>query len=246
VNRLENQTRRRFMLLLVAALWHVPLWFVLRPDMPERMTHRLPAHSGMALSFLPLSQEPGTGPMEADARILWSPVLFSLPSPVGFSKPLFPQRLMPPPEKLRNQEAGALLMKPLSTGRRFTITASDPLGYQAQRLLSRREVLRLPGVLHHEAIRPAAGLHVAFRDALAGRTVSGVPVDPATLPAGDQAWLAVIHVRFAPEGWPAFALLDRGTGDEALDQALVREVRRWRLEDSAEPREGRVEVRYQP
>jgi len=246
MNRLEDPSRRRVMLLLVAALWHVPLWLVLRPEMPVRVAPGLPGQSGMALTFLPLSQEPGAGLVETDARILWSPVLFSLPSPVGFSKPLAPPGFMPSPATERHHEGGVLLMTPLTPGRELSIMASDPLDQQARYLLNRREVMRLPSILHQDAVQPTPGIRVTFSDTLADRAITGVPIDPATLPVGTQAWQAVLALRFAPEGWPVYAILDRGTGDELLDQALLRQVLRLRLEDTAEPREGRVEVSFQP
>lgn len=237
--------RKRCYLLMLAALWHIPLWFLYNPQLYDVQAVE-PAMRGITLSFLALPPEPGSAITESDARLLWSPVLFSLPSPVGFSKPLTPQgSLMIVTEEMYS-EPGIMLQESLLSGRGLRVAAPDSLDLEVQQLLGRRESPRSTQLFRQPELEAARGISINMSAELEGRSIANTKLDPDMLPRFEQPWQVVAHISFAAEGWPQFVILESTTQNQELDRALIRWLHGWRFDELSEPPEGRVEILFQP
>ncbi len=237
--------RKRWYLLLLATLWHIPLWFLYNAQ-PYDVRAVEPAMRGITLSFLALPPEPGSAITESDARILWSPVLFSLPSPVGFSKPLTPQSSLMIVTEEMHSEPGIMLKESLLSGRGLRVATPDSLDMEVRQLLGRREIPRSTQLFKQTEFETARGMSIIMSTELEGRSIANTKLDPDMLPQIDQPWQAVAHISFAAEGWPAFVILESATQNEELDRALIRWLHGWRFDELSEPPEGRVEILFQP
>ena len=170
----------------------------------------------------------------ADPRVAWSPSVFALPGPVGFSHRLRRDRarLAPPPPPLRPRPpppaADAAAPPPETT---------DPAG------LPSAPAAGLPPAPAADPVFPprAPGeepSRMVFPDGWEARLFSGV--DPGFGAWAGQAWSAVLDLRFDADGVPQSVLLVQPSGLPGVDGRLARSARGWRLLDARAPRQGRV------
>jgi len=192
--------------IVAGVAWWAAVLLGLRPVAPPG-----PAPSGLraAVSYMPLQSF--APPERPDARAIWSPVLFSLPTPAGFS---------------REVEAGPVARPPLEP-------APEPPPLLARRAAAVDEAgvsvpaVPLPSV--PAGPRPAPPPPpVAAIVPVEGRLPPGVvfPV-PAAL-AGPSAWEAEVRVAFDDSGMPARAFIEPGDAPAAARAETVRSVMRWR------------------
>lgn len=170
----------------------------------------------------------------ADPRVAWSPSVFALPGPAGFSHRLRRDRarLAPPDQPLRPGpaylEADAAALPPGTTDRaglRSAPAAGLPPAPAADPVFPPRA----PG---EEPSR------MVFPDGWEARLFSGV--DPGFGAWAGQAWSAVLDLRFDADGVPQSVLLVQPSGLPGVDGRLARSARGWRLLDARAPRQGRV------
>lgn len=224
----------------LAATVHL-LWMAglhLRPPGPVA-----PAMVTPRVGYLPVRMGPSdTNAIHADVRALWSPALFSLPTPMGFSRPA---------------RAGDFLWRP--------VFALPPL----PKLLLEREALTehpaeeseqdwpgpvdiaLPTLVFSSLDPPALPVPA---DGMAGRLA--VQLDGKPVPAsanvvwpeqpwmhGTQSWEVVATITLANDGRVEHAFLETRTASEEFNRDMVVALLRWRLEPSTR-RSARLVIRY--
>ncbi len=228
-------------LALSAALFG--LW-ALVPPAPE------PAHPPRA-RFAPLvllTPETRAELLAADGGEPWvrMPVLFSLPTRLGFS-PLASPALAdaelrfldqaPPPPFLERPAA------PPAPG-------TDPGPVLAR--AAEQALTRPPSPARAAAVTPpppipdtAPRVDWILRDGLAGRAWADAPKPPETWTAG-PAWQAEAALTVDEDGHPSSVLLTRPAPDPDVNRTLTRLLRASRFDADGGPTSGRVVIRVQP
>ncbi len=195
------------------------------------------------VGYLPVRMGPtDTNAIHADVRALWSPALFSLPTPMGFSRPARagdfqwrPVLALPPLPKL-------LLEREALT--EHSAEAPEQEG-------SGPVDITLP-VLVFSSLDPPA-LPVPAK-AAAGRLT--VQLDGGPVPSsasviwpeqpwmrGTQSWEVVASITIASDGRVEHAFLETRTASEEFNRDMIVALLRWRLEPGAR-RSGRLVIRY--
>ena len=169
-----------------------------------------------------------------DVRTLWSPSVFALPSPLGFSHLLRRERarLAPPMQVQRPSPAfGELAFSPpFSRG-------DVPVRLRWE---SEEQTVAFPpaaGVFPPKALEPDVP-RLVFPEGWESRLFSGIDLDFAAWT--NRPWSARIEMRFDGRGVPVSMLLAQATGLPEMDQRLARAANGWRLLDSNAPRAGTV------
>lgn len=169
----------------------------------------------------------------ADVRAVRSPAAFSLPSPAGFTGALRGRspRLAPPVRRADRPAAPA------------SASSAPPLPDWTSPALAPRAPLP-PGDNGWKPVfanrrPPAETPRIDFPAGWEPRIFSGLDLTyPAWSPA--TAWTATADLAFNESGIPVSVLLDRPSGDPAIDRRLARSAASWRLLDPAAPRRGKV------
>ncbi|NLB66569.1 MAG: hypothetical protein GX803_08885 [Lentisphaerae bacterium] len=236
----SNQLRRQFeragwrMAVLAVLVWFAALGFLLKVVRPPA---RPPAALPSPVRWLPgavlFDSAAPAGPA-ADLRVAWSPSVFALPGPVGFSRGLRSGRaeLAPPDQPVGYGALGSPDPAPLA-GAPSPSLVETSLGVEA-------DIKPFwPGGRVFPARTPEPGRAVIlFSDGWEARLFSGMDLTFESWT--DQAWTAQIDLQFDAGGIPRSALLARPSGLSAVDQRLVRQVQTWRLLDAEASRAGRV------
>ncbi len=187
---------------------------------------------------------PGPGPeaaseqTETDPRILWSPAVFALPTPAGFSHPLRRHRaqLQPPVDitppgafYLSRSEppSNTFLGGPV----RLAPRTGTPVELPANGVFPPRDQARSPS-------------RMVFPSGWESRLFSGI--DLGYNRWTNQIWSAELDMQFDAAGVPISVLLSRSSGLPAVDRRLARSAFGWRLLDPDAPRSGRVAWWFSP
>ncbi len=176
-------------------------------DSPARMAWWWPAADAPAL----------------DVRAHWTPAVFALATPAGFSHALRGGR--------------ASLAPPVQADRPAPVFWTAPPAYAPLDFAS-----PAPAPIEGAAaVFPARPLpretpRLAFSAGWESRLFSGIDLD---YPAWTNApWQARVELRFDDRGVPTSVLLAQASGIPAVDRRLARSVSGWRLLEPAAPRSG--------
>ena len=228
----ETRRRRLWAAAALAALaWHGLLLGALRPARSPR-PRRPPKPP--SVRYLP---GPHAGASWTDARWLWSPVLFSLPSPVGFSRvrdegESVRTPLAPPPPAPRFRDAPPA---PPEDGPAVLPPRTSAAAAHWNGLLDGAAPAFSPG--------PRGPLRLAGAW-LADDFERGPADPPAALAA--RAWEARAQIEFDPRGVPERVLVDPPGEDPAFDRELARWLWSWRLKPGRAARDGRLRLVFAP
>jgi hypothetical protein len=189
------------------------------------------------VTFLPRhGDETAAGNLNGHARILWSPILLSLPTPMGFS--------------------GGVVSDVLD------VRPSLDAPTRRARYLERREYaapppdfgLRLGDLQRLVPLSVVDGGGVVFpREREAGLTV--LPADgPATPELVDTPWPEAAHetgdwdltarLLFDPDGTVRAVLIEDPAGEPSVNRRAARALRRWRATPGPEGGERRILLRH--
>jgi hypothetical protein len=181
------------------------------------------------------------GRPSAEVRRIWSPVLFSLPEPAGFSRSLSGEGVLKPPVRVPD----------------------DPPPYQARVTFpSAAAVLTSAGAVVPRPL-PLVQRSPAIPAPRSSVEPVEIPAGCARLPpewvfplgpeaAGNQPWEAVVRLVFHSDGLPRSALVEEGTLPDAARAALARAMFGWRCPAPNRERvetgdqQYRIRVRYEP
>lgn len=240
-----SATPRRFWVwaVLLAASWHALWWVWLSPRWCAARPHGLPA---VRMTYLAERGELAEdGQEQRNSRRLWSPVLFALPTPVGFSQAVLEKdfALRPP---LEAPGGSAMYLE-------YTPAPSAPLEGLVPGLpdLVQKTLQTYPGQSPARSVftrdrqsRSTAPLTVEFGAGLADVE----PLEFATpkwgrLPGG-KAWEATAVLMVDKYGMVQHTLLESSSTSDRLDRDLVRFLKKLRFGPMKEDRAGHVTIRY--
>ncbi|NCC51592.1 MAG: hypothetical protein EOM20_10285 [Spartobacteria bacterium] len=244
VSHNRKAERTTWFLAILLALCFQAFWMVWLRPAPLIPTSRVGTPPHMVYRAVP-EQAAQAGHMRSEeVRAVWSPVLFSLPTPVGFSQPMFSDR-------------GSSMRPPLQAPSVSAMFLARPPGApDAGRAVRRRGAERLVrDILGSPALVPDGVTDVAlFRKEPAGRGLSirfneglsEVVFTDHRLPASclsTQAWSLTAFLELDPRGFVARALLE-DISDDALRADMVRAICQWQAAPSDRIRSGRVIMSY--
>jgi hypothetical protein len=233
---------RGLLLLILVLVWHAA-WLLALTPVTGVALFRAPV--GTALAVLP-DTDPAEGTSVADgSRALWTPLLLSLPSPVGFS--------------------GSIGGGGLKTVPSLELPGEEVLFLSADEAAPLETVVDTPRVrlLRQAASRlaePPPGLDSAPDGALLRppetepihvTLLHGEPAESLRRPAWPtdvlektgRPWEAVIRLQIGPDGDAGHLMLDAPTDDRELNQALVRALADWQWDPQPVMRRVHVQLR---
>ena len=257
---MKNAGTRRAIGLAVglSVMMHLVLFMAIRPA------------SGDGLEGTPVSPETHylanpSGPLPApgsDSRTIWSPVLFSLPSEMGFSRDLLQEKLRTrltfkqPPETesfLEVDPALVLRSSGAPNGSRELSILRSEAGYALPALVPRELMLTGKGNtaprLPFRALRPLenrpAPRRVYMVPELKERLVGGIVLPPELNKEGDAAWEIRADISISRQGAVRHVFLEQPLEAEGLNQAIIHLLHGLRFKPGDGPVEGRIEI-YSP
>jgi hypothetical protein len=227
----------------LAVAWHT-FWGVWLQASPLPAPVRAPAVPDV--SYLPVPDGPASGDaLSSDVRALGSPVLFSLPTPMGFSRSALTNEIGSLPPLALPGDTVAFLERAAPVDERVV-----QVGESLEALMRQsgtRFPLRVPeasALAAPAAVATGETIQVEFLGGLAGCRFQRMelPDDPRV--RGDAAWEAGASVDVDAEGRVRHVLLDNPSASAKLNGMLVRALMGWRLEKPGTPHSGRVVLRY--
>jgi hypothetical protein len=180
----------------------------------------------------------------AEARMLWSPVLFSLPTSLGFSRDALTNevRMRPPLGQyggftnfLERTTHDAPVLEPLPSADLRQAAAGTP------------EVVAMPDsespAFDLVSASTSALFQVMLLDGLAGRRFAEarLPVHPWV--NGAKPWEAVAYLELDGGGRVVHAFIENPSPSETLNARLAQVLRGWRLAEPGSADSGRVVFR---
>lgn len=231
-----------WMTVLACALIFQAVWWIGLTPRPAESPAPDPAPPRVSLWRLPLLDGDEHDPAE-DPISLWSPVLFALPSPVGFSRPLMmaSSGLRPPVQP--PLDASMLLDRP------SFVRSDDPAvildaPFPESHPRHRDPGLRPPG--RDGFPRPVGPrdpvLRVFFSGGLNENDFEerSLPVDamePGTSPWEIEAFLSVDE-----HGNVNRVILEKRAEDEQINRSITRALYAWRMDSEKAPASGRLRL----
>lgn len=172
---------------------------------------------------------------------LMTPVLFSLPSSFGFSKPMAEQSAKIIEEIGSGADEIALLERPLQKRGGDLLRWPRHMDGQVAALLADpklnrpREILE-PG-LSTAVIRP---VHLRLEGEIAALEFARRDLDAANLPVAEDPWLLRLKADFDPAGIPRHIFILESSAPAQVEQALLLQLKRWRLPPARGSRSGEI------
>ncbi len=185
---------------------------------------------------MPVSWWPAEGGGdERDIRTLWTPSIFALSTPAGFSHALRRERsrLAPPVQPPR---ASAAFLENPRPAAAFDLAAPERLHVAEEG--ARSEPRRVGGGVFPPRSPERETPGMVFPEGWESRLFFGIDRDFGAWT--NQAWTARVELRFDAKGVPALALLAQSSGIPEVDRRLARSASGWRLLEPAAPRAGVV------
>lgn len=214
--------RGRRLAILFAALWFggIAVLFRLAPA---------PAPAAPA-SPPPVAWRPDAPATALDAQALFSPAVFALPVPAGFSHALRDERIRLAPPVEVSRPPLAFLPPPPPDEPSFGRPAPAPAG---------TGMGGSPSTGVFPPRRPEADApRMVFSDGWESRLFSGIDLNFGKWT--NVGWTAQLEIRFDGRGVPDAVAVAQASGWPALDQRLARSVYGWRLLDAEADRTGTV------
>ncbi len=222
----------------LALLGHGAGWLFV-PVIPRLVEEVVPAFP--LVSFEPFhSGLPELEVLASDVRVIWSPSLFALASPLGFSQPVLEGEMgLRPP-----------LVLPSKT--HFFLERADVRSSAGPEpfALPRLELTDLPfGLPRATPMAASAGpgrkpIYVEGFGGLKQARFEGVDPRRTLWATGEGAWEARIYAEFNEQGVPRQVLLDEATPYKSINERILREVGSSRLANPEQGRSGWILLRY--
>ena len=216
------------------------LW-LMWADSPLRHRKFFPAPPVVRMTWLADGPANEGGAWRSDVRAIASPILFALPTPLGFSRDaLRPAGLKPPPP------SAASGFTPIYATPATTIVArlaAPPLGETVAGFRS----LPVPEALSSIAdVRGATGPVLVVVAKLGGEiaVTRAIPVETNSIFADAQSWEAVARVDLDNSGWADRVLLEKSGAVTNRNASLVQLLRTINFGTNG-ARSGRVAVHYE-
>lgn len=179
-----------------------------------------------------------------DVRIVRSPVLFALPTQVGFSAPMLAERVQSPVPAPLVQPAAFIDPPPVDTVNDFGETQR-----RLEDLMAGTRALSVPAPDHGPvvlSILPAPSAYRFFWQDQPGETVPGMEIASASKSTNGTPWQAEFLVCFTPYGSVESLMIEKPGPDRGVNLVLSRFARE--IIQPARPQEfcRRLIVQFQP
>ncbi len=233
---MKNAGKRRSIALAVclAVMMHLLLFLAIRPA------------NGDGLAGAPIPPEThyldnSSGPVPAhgsDVRTIWSPVLFSLPSEMGFSRDLLQEKLRTRLTFKQPDETESFLgVVPVSRD-----AGAEVVPRELMLTAGRRVAPRPPaGVIQPVENRPAPR-RVYVAPELKERLVGGIVLPPELNKKEDAAWEVRADISISKQGAIQHVFLEQPLDAAPLNQAIIQLLYGLRFKSGDGPVEGRIEI----
>lgn len=212
-------------------LWLFGWGFLLRPRL--QLIKDAPFHSPKMKYFSSTGQSNANTAMHE----IWSPILFSLPTTVGFSQfSLSKTNMMLPPIETPQEQPLFLY----NTPRYAFQSPGEVWGNVKKDSLNQMNVLGIDSDSMESPFEPVTNpsVQILFTDELSASDFRSTPIHDDLLLSG--AWETRIHVRISPLGLVDSAMLVQRSDDIDRDHYLLRSVYQWQPLVPEEPLEGLV------
>lgn len=230
--------RRLWLLALpLSALWF-GFWGLLWQPEAFTLSREAPLFTPHA-RFLPARTPADGGEVQSDLRVMWSPVLFALPTPMGFSRapaagdghdrprvqrPSLEPLLMPPPSQQLAAVVPAPRLPALNQGALFRLDGATPV------------FTGMPVPTNTLVIDKLGGL------AALACLEQPLPALPAELTA--DSWTIAAALEVGREGRVQHVFLDTPSASPAFNEQLTRAFFGWRFAPSTAAAQGVVHLHY--
>ena len=187
-------------------------------------------------SPLPMSWWPTENRCDvADIRTIWTPSVFALSSPAGFSHALRKERsrILPPVQSTQPEKA--FLPPPAIAGALDMDVPDHRSGMSAE---TSAELLKDSGSVFPPRTSEKEVPRMSFPDGWESRQFSGIDLNFNSWT--HRAWSARIEMQFDSTGVPRSMLLTQSSGWPEVDRRLTRSAYGWRLLEATAPRTGVV------
>jgi hypothetical protein len=176
-----------------------------------------------------------------DVRAIWSPVLFSLPSEIGFSRDLLQEKLSTRLTFKQPDETESFL-------------AVDPAPRDVGMEVAPQELMLTAG--KRSAPKPPHGMLQSVQDRppprrvyvapkLMERLVGGIVLPPELNVQAEAAWEVHADMSISKQGTIRHVFIAKPMEDEPLNRAIIQLLYTLRFKAADEPVEGRIEI-YSP
>jgi hypothetical protein len=194
------------------------------------------------VTFLP---EPGPGGEEiaADARAIWSPAVFSLPSEVGFSRGALTNGIGGRPPLQGPGSESLFLAPPAGAARESEFRYAPDLEDSVRGALTNLPDRVPEAYVFGATATTGTGVQVELSSGLERRRIRAMDVPPDDVLLKDKPWEVSAFVEFNREGKVSGVFLETKSSFEDVDAWLIHALWRWQVEDAKEPLHGRVMFR---
>lgn len=221
----------------LAVMLHLALFIAIRPAPGD----------GLAGALVPpdthyLAKAPGTLPIEGtDARVIWSPLLFSLPSEMGFSRDLLTDKLRTRLTFSREVESEHYLeLGPVSTTDGAQVSPRELMLTTFE-----STVPQLPSSESKSLGSQPSARRVYVAPELKERLVGGIVLPPELNKETETAWQAHAAVSISGQGTVQHVFLDKPLESTKLNSQVLRLLYGLRFKPGDAPVDGRIEI-YSP
>ncbi len=235
---------RNLWIAVALALGLHALWFIRVPEFPLALDKPPAAPVLQTMFFHEDPAELLERKLSEDVRALQSPSMFSLPTPMGFSRPfLGERRSLRPPLEGPGQE-------PSPSGMPSNALPQGSLATDGHGTLLRGIEWQRAGSGHESEAFPAAPaatgavLRIAWMDSVKGLRNQSRPVEPGSVWDDPKPWEALAYVEFDDLGNVKHVLLEKPTSSPARNEEIVRALRGYHSKPGALGQSGYVTLRY--
>lgn len=221
----------------LAVMLHLALFLAVRPAPGNALAGALvPPNTHY------MAQMPGDPSVEGiDARVLWSPLLFSLPSEMGFSHGLLHKKLPAPPPSSRRAELADFLE--VDAASRSTAAQVDP--QELMLTAGDTPAPRLPADERQAAMKRPAARRVYVAPALMERLEGGIVLPPALNKEADAAWEVSADISVSTQGTVNHVFLEEPLESTELNGQVLRLLYGLHFKSGETPVDGHIEI-YSP
>ncbi len=219
----------------IGALLHALLFLIVLPGASMR-SGRLPPPA----TFFAASPSDDAAALVDEVRTVWSPIMFSLPSGMGFSRELLQKDVrtrlsfsqeVESEQFLRVDSAGAVSDDPI-IARDLMVTTDGG------------KTPGLPDVMALQEIKKPASPRVYVAPELKSRLVGGIVLPPVLNQNFESPWEVRAALSVSEQGMVRHVFLERPLDEPALNQQVLQLLYGLRFK-SGEPIEGSIEL-YSP
>ncbi len=233
---MKNAGKRHVIELAVslAVMMHLLLFMAIRPA------------NGDGLAGAPVPPEThynahssGSDPAHGiDIRMIWSPVLFSLPSEMGFSRDLLQEKLRTRLTFRQPDETESFLgVDPASRD-----TGAEVVPLELMLTAGGRAAPRPPSVAFRPMENRPAPRRVYVAPELKERLVGGIVLPPELNRKGDTAWEVHADMSISKQGAVRHVFLEQPLKEAPLNQAIIQLLHGLRFKSGDGPVDGSIEI----